>query len=188
MNELIRIDFNAGVLKTPEHTYTMVESLPVDKYVEFLMLQNEVAYGYTFKDINMKHKEIYDALNKTDFVQASAILHNLMNAILTGIDKRNMPILRLCALFLIREDEDATKYNEQINKEKLQDWHASGIDFKDFFHLAAVLVPGLLTALDEISRTISQGEQAVKQMEKKLKKSISGSKKLKSESTGNTSS
>jgi len=185
MKELIRIDFEKGELKTQLHTYTVTESLPVDKYIQFLNLQSEVAYGISFDEINKKHKEIHTALNKTDFVQSAALLHNLMYSINNGIEKRKLPILKLCALFLIREDEDNTVFNEAVNNEKIDEFTNGGIQFTDFFYLAAIVVPGLLDALNEISRTISETmKQAEKQLIKTGKK-LSGSKKLKPSEIGN---
>lgn len=164
-----RIDFEKGELKTENHLYKVAQSLSVDKWQEFLIIQQEVAYGLTFEEFFEIDKEIYAALNKLDFVRASTLVYNRMTAIQIGIEKRQDPILRLCALFLIREDEDPTIYNESICKEKLHDWRTSGIDFKDFFLLAAKVVPGLLSALDEISLIISAAEEKAIELNKKLR-------------------
>lgn len=166
--KLRKIDLEKGELITEAHRYRIVESLSVDKWQEFLIIQQEVAYGLTFDEFFAIDKEIYNALNKLDFVRATSLLYNRMNAIQQGIEKRNDPILKLCTLFLIREDEDESIYNESLCKEKLDDWRNSGVDFKDFFHLAAVLVPGLLTALNEISQIITVAEEKALTLRSKL--------------------
>lgn len=148
--DLKRIDFQSNKLETEKHTYRIVDSLSVDKYQEFLILQQQVSYGISFEESFNIDKQIYEALKKTDFVQASALLYNKMAGISRNIEKRNDPVLRICALFFIREDEDQSKYNKELCDEKIEDWTTAGVDFKDFFQLAAMLVPGLLNAFDEI--------------------------------------
>lgn len=148
--ELKRIDFTTNKLVTDKHTYTLAESLSVDKYQEFLLIQQEVAYGISFEENFTVDKQIYAALNEKDFVKASALLYNKQAGIVRGIEKRNDPILKLCALFLIREDEDQTRYNKELNAEKVQEWIDGGVDYKDFFQLAAVLIPSFVSAFEEI--------------------------------------
>lgn len=180
---LKRIDFENGVLITEKHTYKVAPSLSVDKWQEFLIIQQEVAYGMTFEEFFELDKQIYAALNKLDFVKATSILYNRMHAIQLNIEKRQDPVLKLCSLFLIREGEDETKYDETVCKEKINDWKNSGVDFKDFFLLAAKVVPGLLTALDEISLIISAAEEKAISLNSKLRQSES--MKSQQEESGN---
>jgi len=51
MAELRHIDFQKGELKTEKHTYTIAKSISVEKYQEFELLQCQVAYGYSFEEI-----------------------------------------------------------------------------------------------------------------------------------------
>lgn len=178
--EFKKINFKDGILKTDTHTYRIASTLSVDKYQEFLLLQNQVGFGITFELLFNKLKEIYDAANKMDFVRIAAITYNTMDGIKSGVEMRVDPVLRLCALFLIREDEDQTVYNEELNKEKIADWTQSGIDFQDFFALAVRVVPGLLNALNEISEITLTAEKKLQQLKK-----TSASTKLESKDSGN---
>lgn len=166
---LKHIDFESGQIKTDNHIYRIAESLSTDKYQEFLLIQHEVAYGMNFQETSVKLNEIYEALNKVDFVKASAIVHNMLSGIAKGIEKRNDPIMRLCALFLIRDDEDETVFNEQLNKDKVMDLMSAGYDFRDFFQFAASVIPGLAADLQKIFQSISEVMEGVPE---KLKSSI----------------
>ena len=175
MSDLKKIDFENGVLKTDTHTYRIDKSISVERYIQFELLQSEVAFGYTFDNLNKIIEETITTLNKTDFVGASVLLYNLRNSITNGLEKRKHPILKLCSLFLIREDEDAAKYDELLQNEKIEDFEKSGVDYQDFFTLSMNLLPGLLEAYKRISRTISEGamgliKEQMKQVENGLKK------------------
>ena len=161
-----RIDFENNQLITEAHTYKIVDSLSVDKYQQFLIIQQEVAYGISFEESFTIDKQIYDALQKTDFVKASALLYNKQAGIVSGLEKRNNPVLRLCSLFFIREGENEAVYDKALNDEKIKDWQ--DVDYKDFFQLAALLVPGLLTAFDEILALISIAENKAAEVSEKM--------------------
>ncbi|MDD2285544.1 MAG: hypothetical protein PHU98_06140 [Mariniphaga sp.] len=166
---LKHIDFESGQVKTEKYTYRIAESLSTDKYQEFLLIQHEVAYGMNFQETSVKLNEIYEALNKVDFVKASAIVHNMLTGIAKGIEKRNDPIMRMCCLFLIREDEDEGKYNEQLQKDKVTDLMGAGYDYRDFFQFAASVIPGLAADLNKIFQSTSQVMEGVPE---KLKQNI----------------
>ena len=156
MANLIRINFEKGELITPKHRYKIADSKPVEKYIEFERLQCEVAYGYSFEEINRVIIAAIGHLNKADFVQAAVLMDNLRNSIKNGIEKRESPIVRLCMLFLIREDENEKEYSETFHKEKYNDVTSSGVDYQDFFSLAINTLPGLLQAYREVSQATSQ--------------------------------
>ena len=163
--ELRKIDFTKGELLTDQHKYTIAKSISVERYREFELLQAEVAYGFTFDEIQKILVAAIGHLNKVDFVQAAVILDNLRNSIVSGIEKRESPIIRLCMLFLIREDENERDYSEAFHKEKYNDIIKSGVDYKDFFSLAMNLLPGLLQAYKEISQaTMSETEKMLNEL------------------------
>jgi hypothetical protein len=153
--ELIRIDFEKGMLQTPKHTYFVSESLSVDRYIEFEQMQAAAAYGCTFQDIAKAWQDIKDALNKVKFVEAAAIIDNMQNALSAGAEKKNHVALRVCALFLNEVDEDTRTYKAEVIDAKINDWLESGVCYEDFFRLTVSLVPGLLAAYREILKNIS---------------------------------
>lgn len=151
---LLKIDFENGVLKTEKHTYRISKSISVKRYKEFELMQTEVAYGYTFKEIDKSLTQVREELNKLKFVDASVTLDNLQSGIKRGVERENNVTLKMCALFMLREDEKATDYDEALQQEKIEDW--ANVDIADFFELAMNLIPGLLSAYKRISRTISK--------------------------------
>lgn len=163
MSELIRIDFEQGVLKTHEHTYHIAKSLSVDRYIEFELMQSAAAYGVTFSDMHKRWCDIEDALNKVKFVEAAAIIANMKEALKAGVDKKKHIVLRVCALFLNEADEDARTFKPEVIDAKIQDWLAAGVDYRDFFQLTVNLVPGLLTVLEQTSTAISTGAKVMQE-------------------------
>lgn len=160
---LIRIDFERGQLKTPEHTYLLASSLSIARYIEFEKKQAGAAYGVTFDDIHKAWCDVEDALNKVKFVEAAAIIANMKQAILRGGDKKKHLVLQICALFLNEEGEDVGVYREEVMDAKIQDWLDSGVDYKDFFQFTVNIVPGLLAVLQQTSTVISgQADQTQK--------------------------
>ena len=165
MAELRHIDFTKGELKTEKHTYTIAKSISVEKYQEFELPQCQVAYGYSFEEINRILIAAIGHLNKADFVQAAVVLDNLRNSIKNGIEKRESPIIRLCMLFLIRDDENEREYSEAFHKDKYNDVVNSGVDYKDFFTLSMNILPGLLGAYKEISQaTMSETAKLINEL------------------------
>jgi hypothetical protein len=154
---LRKIDFEHGVLKTEDHIYRISKSISVKRYKEFELMQTEVAYGYTFKDIEKSLTQVREELNKLKFVDASVTLDNLMSGIKRGLERENNVTLKMCALFMLREDEKAADYDEALQQEKIKDWE--DVDIADFFELAMNLIPGLLSAYRKISQSISKGAE-----------------------------
>ena len=75
-----------------------------------------------------------------------------------GIVKRleDPTALRLCCLFINREDEDRRYIDEDLITEKIEDWKKEGIDMASFFGFASATIPGLKNLYEESSRITSQ--------------------------------
>lgn len=183
MNELIRIDFEKGVLKTPDHEYHIATTLSVDRYMQFELLQCGAAYGVTFADMHDTWLKIEDALNKVKFVEAAAIIANMKEALIKGNDKKKHLVMQICALFLNEKDEDVRVWKQEVMDAKVQDWLDSGVCYEDFFRLTVNVVPRLLTVLQETSQAISSLET---ETEKKVEavKTILETSKAMSKSSG----
>ena len=69
----------------------------------------------------------------------------------------------ICTLFISREGEDLTTYDEVLNKEKIQDWKKEGIDAENFFTLAFNSVNGFMPVYNGISQNISQHLEKVQE-------------------------
>lgn len=176
--ELLRIDFEKGVLKTPNHEYFIASSLSVDRYIEFELMQAAVAYGCTFAEVHKSINDIKDALNKVKFVEAAAILANFEQALKQGVDKKKHIVLRMAALFLNEKDEDVRTYKTEVIDAKIADWLESGVDYHDFFQLTLSLVPGLLNVLEQTLKGIlsspNESEQPITSATDKVTSESSG--------------
>lgn len=186
MNPL-RIDFDKGQLKTPEHLYTVNSSLSIDYYIQFELLQAPASYGYTFMDIYSQDENAIKLFNENKGAEAITILVNRRQAMKNmqvptnasglKIDKRHHGILQIAALFLIEENEDITKFKQEVIDAKIEDFLNSGVFYEDLFQLVVKLVPGLLTALQEVSRIISVAETEAVKLKEVLKPAISDKEK-----------
>ena len=165
MAELLKIDFENGVLKTPTKEYFLCESMSMDFLIRFEQLQLEVAYGSTFSDIYRALNELESKLQVAKFVDASVVLYNLKNSLDPEKlqDKKKNAVLQIAALFLRAKDEPVDVWNESVINAKISDWLNAGVDYRDFFLLVLKLVPNLVAAYSELSQTISQTEAKMKQ-------------------------
>ena len=180
MSNLIKIDFEKGRLKTPNHTYYIKDSLSIDRYIEFELLQAPAAYGMTFSDIYTQDEQVLLLFNKGNMAEAISVIVNRRQAMKNmsiptnsaglKVDKRHHGILQIAALFLVEKDEDTKTFKQEVNDEKIQDFLESGVDYKDLFMLVVKLVPGLLTALEEVSRITSLAEAVMNEAKTELNK------------------
>ena len=89
---------------------------------------------------------------------------NLAKAIGEGLEKRTNNAMMLCALFIVGEDEDLTKWDEQEQMKKIDDWNSEGYDVNSFFRLAANLVTGFIDDLEEILSDTSELAKTLEEM------------------------
>lgn len=161
MQELKRIDFEKGKFTANGKTYTIEGALSIERYAELQILEKELAYGFTVKDIFKKLKQLWEFLNKMKFAEAAVLIRDMM-AGATRVGERTPTVLKICALFINTDDEDrATITQEMINK-KIEDWKAEGVDMRDFFQVASSSIHGFLEVYESVSRIISdmEGSQA----------------------------
>ena len=169
MIEPIKIDFENGTLKTPTRNYVVKPSPAISHYIEFELLQPQAAYGLTFTDFFNQDEQQLKLFNEGKAAEGITIVVNRRNAMKNmtiptnaqgvKIDKKHHAFLQIAALFLIDENEDMTKFDQEYQNAKVQDFLDSGVAYEDLFMLAVDLVPGLLAASQEVSRTTSQVAQ-----------------------------
>lgn len=154
MQELKRIDFNAGTFEANGKTYTIEGALSIERYAELQILEKELAYGFTVKNIFDKIRQIWDNQNKLKFAENAVLLHDLMRGV-TKLEERTPTILKICALFINTPEEDRTTLTAQMIEGKINDWKAAGIDMRDFFQVASSSVNGFLEVYQTVTRIIS---------------------------------
>jgi hypothetical protein len=188
IKEPIKIDFENKSLKTPNYEYVVKTNLSMSHYIQFELTQPQAAYGYTFSDIYTQDEQQIRLFNDGKAAEGIALVVNRRAAMKAmtvpsnpqglKIDKKHHAFLQIAALFLIREDEDMTKFDQEFQDTKIQDWLDSGVSYEDLFTLAVNTVPGLLAACQEVSQTISQtSEQQMTKMANELKNFTSDTEK-----------
>ena len=153
--EAKRLNFEEKKFEANGHTYYFASNMCIDRFIEFERLQAHVGFGKDFRNIYDKLKEAYEHMNTNKLADAAVIVHNLVNGIAENLDKREHPVLQMCALFVNREDEDAKVFDADMNAQKVEDWKKAGYAIADFFQLAFNFVEGFITAYDEITQSIS---------------------------------
>lgn len=149
-----RIDFETGRFEANGKIYFIETRLSIGRYVEFEVLQTEMAYGTSLK-------EMYDwlitnrqLLNQMRFVDC-AINNDKMIAKCQNLKDKEPFILKICTLFCNTEGEDVSKWNNDIIVKKLADWKAENIDTADFFELAVALSPYYIEIYNRLTQSIT---------------------------------
>ena len=167
--ELKRLDLEATEFEANGKKYFVKQSLSVERFRWFEKYQVDFGFGRTYKSIADSLKKSVELGNKGKGIEAWNIILNLTNAIGEGLEKRTNNAMMICALFIVIEDEDLTKWDEQEQLIKIADWNEEGFDVNSFFQLAANLVQGFIADLEEI---LSDTSELTKAME--LIKQING--------------
>ena len=142
--EIKRIDFSKGSFKANKKEYFFSDTLSVSRFEEFEKLQILFGYNLTYDDLFQNLTEVYQELNKTQFVKASVLVYNLLDATKRKAENKIHPALQICALFCNEKNEDRGKFDAEKNNEKIKNWRQEGYAMVDFFSLAANLVRGFV--------------------------------------------
>ena len=66
----------------------------------------------------------------------------------------------MCALVINREGEDAGTFNEQLNKDKIEDWRKEGFDVLPFFTFALFSIQGFKeTYVQYIAKELTKNQK-----------------------------
>lgn len=123
--------------------YNILESIPLGRYIRFQKESVKLTYGTTFPEMFKNMGKAYQCLNDRKHADAAVIIHNMMSEI-KGIEeeKRVEPALMICALFIVRDDEDLSKVDDEYMQSKIDDWAKEGYEVNGFFHLALTSIEG----------------------------------------------
>lgn len=140
--------------------YLIHGSLPLGRYQVYEKLQAQIAWGVDFEKQHRDLKKAWDLLNQTKLGEAAVWINNMMEGIAHRVEKREHPALLLCTVFICREGEDMTAWDETEALEKIADWKAEGIDAESFFEFAFSLVKGWTAVYRSLSAATSrEGER-----------------------------
>jgi hypothetical protein len=128
---------DANSFEANGHKYIIHPSLGIERFRHFERLQVIAGFGADYATLYKRVAGAYDQINKMRVGDASV----QMNAILEGskrpIEGRQHPLLLICTLFIAREGDDLTAWNEAEATERINDWAEAGYDVGDFFALVS---------------------------------------------------
>lgn len=152
---------DAASFEANGNLYLVETTLSIERYAEFQILEKELGYGVSFKVLFEKIKKVYDNLNKGKFADSAVAINNILTGI-SKLEERTPVVLKICALFINRADEDRTKFNQDVINNKINDWREEGLDMMYFFTLAGNSVSGFLEIYNKITQSISLPVEALR--------------------------
>ena len=155
------VDFSKKYFECDGRKFYVKETLSFNRYRKLQELILEFGYSATFVDIFKNLRVAWDHLNNLRLGDAAVTLHNIMYGI-KNLEDKDDPALRICALFIDEDGEDATQVDEGKMREKIDCWSRE-CSVTPFFQLAASLVPSWINAYKIVSQT------GLKKQEKKAK-------------------
>lgn len=144
MKEVKRLPLKEKSFKANGHEYTIVDTMSIERWKYLEDFQDLLGWGRSFDDMFKQLRRVYELMDEGKQNEPRIIIHNLLTGVKDKLEKRYHPALMLCTLFVVREDEDQTVYDEEFMKGKIKDWTEEGYDVNDFFQLAWTLVPGFI--------------------------------------------
>lgn len=119
------------------------EKISTKRFREYEILSLMLAFSSDFKTFYTTLTDIIKQIETISNIgQVFAILTKLKNLVagIGNYTQNSEPkIIRFCALFCNEENEDVTKFTDDMIKSKYDDW--GNIPIQDFFLLASEVIP-----------------------------------------------
>ena len=159
LRKLITIEPGTKEFTANGRRYVIESQISADRYSFYLRESVKFSFAQSVEQLFESFREIYNCTNnpKKGLGDVAVIARDAMKGI-EGIVKRvEDPVaLRLCCLFINRDDEDRRYIDEDLITSKIEDWIKEGIDMASFFQLASATIAGLKMLYEESSLIISQ--------------------------------
>ncbi len=134
------------------------EKISTKRFREYEILSLMLAFSSDFKTFYTTLTEIIKQIEGlTNIGQIFAILSKLKNLVagIGNYTQNSEPkIIRFCALFCNEENEDVTKFENDMIKDKFDDW--GHIPITDFFLLANEVIPSFRESYRLVKRENEQ--------------------------------
>lgn len=158
--DLKKIDFTKSTIEGSDGViFKISDSLSLERYKKFELLQSKLGYGIDFENINNKINEAITLNNKGKATEGWTILVNMRDQIGISLEKRIPTAMDICMLFINTLNEDLTTIDEQHMQWKLTNLEKAGYDAQSFFQLAANSVSGFMDALTRTFQITSNLEK-----------------------------
>lgn len=136
------------------------EKIKAGRWPEFEIQSLMLAFGSDFKTFYTSLIDVRKKLTEIkvigDVIGVDKKIENLLAGVATYTERPEPKIIKFCSLFCNAENEDTSQYNENIAKEKFEDW--KDIPIESFFLLASEVIP----LFKEIYQTIKAKENETK--------------------------
>lgn len=156
MTELRRLEIDANSFVAGGNKYLIHSSISLGRINFFEKFRLMVSTGMAIKDVKAQLGEIINLENSGKKVQANHKLYLLNESLEIATVETTHPVFLLASLFICREEEDLSVWNEAKALENINDWIQEGFDYNDFFALAFSLAQDFLNA--SIKRLNDQGQ------------------------------
>jgi len=154
-NPLKSLPYTQKVFEANGSTYYVEDNLSIARYKFFQQFEIELGYGMTFSDLSGKIQNAYNLANESKLADVAVLLHSMLEGLVFIGEKRPVA-LYVATLFINKSDEDRTKWNQTLAKEKIKDWEESGIDVNFFLITALNRVGSFAETLKEVSQLIER--------------------------------
>jgi hypothetical protein len=139
MKEPKKINWAEKVFQANGKNYFISPSISIGRAVYLEEAKIELETGVRVGQTTEGFLKIWNLLQAGKFADAAVETYNRMKAVENFTERPN-PVLRICACFLNREDEDITTINEEMVRSKIVDWKAEGVAMESFFTLALIFL------------------------------------------------
>ncbi len=130
--------------------YVVSDKISINRYIEYQKTMPLLTFGTNFSEMFKQLKNAYNHLNKQQFADSAVIIHNLLtNVANVEESSRIHPALKMAAMFINTKEEDITVYDEELTKQKIEDWSKEGYSISDFFTLSLNSISGFRDAFQE---------------------------------------
>jgi len=146
------MDITKEIFTAGGNKYYVTKSLSVERYKAYLKMQLQVGYDVGFSGVIESLQKIYRLCNEQKFADIAVLCHNMLKSI-EDMDKREHPILILCALFINRDGEDTAIVDDALIQAKIDDWKEANIPMDFFLGYAKVLVTDYQRVYEEMSES-----------------------------------
>lgn len=155
MNQVKQIPLNETSFEANGKKYFISNELSIERWIKMQEIQTEIGFGVEFAEMQQNWMKIYELANKQKFADIAVMAYNMTK----GIGKaylREPMILKFCALFMNRENEDLGIITDDMISEKIEDWKKEGYGIDSFFVFSLGKVNGFA---DAFKNAIQEGSE-----------------------------
>lgn len=149
------------------------EGIGIYRFSKMEDMGGVLGFDASFKSLvksQKKYEEIYHEDIPASFKAKKMLLnsHAVLDGITSAAKNRYAKAFFMCTLFIVRPEEDLTKWNQDYSQAKIDDWNAAGLNEQDFLDLALNILPGFISAYKQQNKKMISLEEKRTNLMKKL--------------------